>query len=163
MAVSRALRRLLHIRGLEEEQGRLALESALGERSRIKEGLVAAAERDRGGRRLVETGIRTGQLVDRVAGLEEGRVAGLQAAALAPRLETMEGQVALARQEFLDRRVERRQAEALLSASEAQEAAEAGRRGQQALDEWYRSRLRRSQTESPESDSTEIDPAGRRS
>lgn len=163
MAVSRALRRLLHIRGLEEEQGRLALESALGERSRIKEVLAAAAERDRGGRRLVETGIRTGQLVDRVAGLEEGRVASLQAAALAPRLEAMEGQVALARQAFLERRVGRRQAEALLSASEAQEAAEAGRRGQQALDEWYRSRSRRNQTESSESGFTEIDPAGRRS
>ena len=36
MVVSRALRRLLHIRGLEEEQSRPALESALGDMNRIK-------------------------------------------------------------------------------------------------------------------------------
>ena len=36
MAVSRALRRLLRVRELEEEQSRLALESALGELQRWK-------------------------------------------------------------------------------------------------------------------------------
>ncbi len=54
MAVSRALRRLLRIRELEEEQSRLALESALGELNRLKHALTATAERDRRGRRLVE-------------------------------------------------------------------------------------------------------------
>jgi hypothetical protein len=101
-------------------------------------------------------------LLDRIAGLEEGRAAGLQAAALAPRLKAMEEQVAMERQAFLARRVERRQAETLVSETEAQDAAGAGRRGQQALDEWYRSRLRRDQAESSGCGLTEIDPAGPR-
>lgn len=141
MAVSRALRRLLHIRGLEEEQSRLALESALGEMNRARHALAEAGERDRRGRRLVETSARTGQLLDRLSGLEEGRAASRQAAALLPRIEAMEERVTEEREAFLAKRVERRQTETLLRETEARDAAEAGRRGQQALDEWYRSRL----------------------
>jgi flagellar biosynthesis chaperone FliJ len=143
MAVSRALRRLLQIRGLEEEQRRAALESALGEMNRIGRALAAAGERDRRGRRLVETGIRTCQMLDRIAGIEEARAASRQAAALALRIEATEEQVTTARLAFLAKRAERRQAETLVRETEARDAAEAGRRGQQALDEWHRSRLRR--------------------
>ena len=148
MVVSRALRRLLHIRGLEEEQSRLALESALGEMNRIKLALAETGEKDRRGRRLVESSVRTGQLLDRLSGLEEGRAAGRQAAALEPQVEAMENQVAEERQAFLAKRVERRQAETLLCETEARDAAEAGRRSQQSLDEWYRSRLHRDEGES---------------
>ena len=84
MAVSRGLRRLLGIRNIEEEQSRLALESALAELNRLERALAAAAERDLRGRRLVETSARTGELADRLAGLEEGRTASRHAAALAP-------------------------------------------------------------------------------
>jgi len=41
MAVSRALRRLLRIRDLEEEQCRLALDSAVSERNRLEHVLTA--------------------------------------------------------------------------------------------------------------------------
>jgi hypothetical protein len=143
MAVSRALRRLIHIRGLEEEQKRLALESALGELSRLEHALTSAAERERQGRRLVEDSARTGQLPDRLAGFEETRSAVCHAAALGPRIETMEDDVAAFRSEFLSKRVERRQAETLIQETEAQEAIAASRRGQQALDDWYGSRLYR--------------------
>jgi flagellar biosynthesis chaperone FliJ len=163
MAVSRALRRLLHIRGLEEEQSRLALESALGEMNRIKHALAETGERDRRGRKLVESSVRTGQLLDRLAGLEEGRAASHQAAALRPRIEAMEEQVTEERQAFLGKRVERRQAETLLRETEARDAAEAGRRGQQALDEWYRSRLHRNEPETSEAASAEIGTTGPRS
>jgi hypothetical protein len=44
MAVSNALRRLLKIRAIEEEQSRLALESALGELNRLEVALAATAE-----------------------------------------------------------------------------------------------------------------------
>ena len=70
MAVSRALRRLLRIRELEEEQCRLALEAAIGELSRLEHAMAATAERDRRGRRLVEASARSGELRDRLAGLE---------------------------------------------------------------------------------------------
>jgi hypothetical protein len=163
MAVSRALRRMLHIRGLEEEQSRLALESALGEMNRIRLALVETGERDRRGRRLVESSVRTGQLLDRLTGLEEGRAASRLAAALLPRIEAMEERVTEERQAFLAKRVERRQAETLIRETEARDAAEDGRRGQQALDEWYRSRLYRDEGETSEAGSVETGSTGPRS
>jgi flagellar biosynthesis chaperone FliJ len=147
MAVSRALRRLLRIRDLEEEQSRLALESALGELNRLEHAFAATAERDRQGRQLVRSSAESGEVPDRLAGLEEIHAATRHAAALAPRIAEMEGSVAVLREEFLRRRVERRQAETLIRESEAEIAVEAGRRSQQALDDWHRNRLHRAGSE----------------
>ena len=140
MAPSRALRRLLRIRDLEEEQSRLALESALGELNRLEDALKATVERERRGRRLVEASARTGELPDRLAGIEEAHTADRLFAVLGPRIAAKEEEVMARRQEFLSKRVERRQAETLIKESEAQEAIEAERRGQQALDNRYGSR-----------------------
>ncbi len=143
MAVSRALRRLLRIRELEEEQGRLALESALGELHRLEHALAATIERKHRGRNLIQPTANISQLTDRLAGLEETRSADSHAAALEPRIEGMGVEVASRRQEFLLKRVERRQAETLIAETEAQEAIEDGRHGQQSLDDWYSSQLYR--------------------
>ncbi|MGA7831624.1 MAG: hypothetical protein WCA21_11730 [Terracidiphilus sp.] len=143
MAVSRALRRLLRVRDLEEEQSRLALESALGELHRLEQALTAAFERERRGRRLVESGVQTGQLADRLAGFEETRSASSHALILQPRIGNKNEEVSERRQEFLLKRMERRQAETLIQETEAKEAVEAARRGQQSLDDWYSSRLYR--------------------
>jgi len=59
MAVSRALRRLLRIRDLQEEQSRLVLESALGELHRLENAMTATFVRDRQGRSLVQASART--------------------------------------------------------------------------------------------------------
>jgi hypothetical protein len=143
MPVSRALRRLLRIRDLEEEQSRLALESALGELHRLESALAATAERDRRGRSLIGSSAYSAELPDRLAGMEETRTAGRFAAVLAPRTAAMELEAAELRQEFLLKRVERRQAETLIGETEARDAVEDSRRGQQALDDWHRSRLHR--------------------
>lgn len=137
MAVSRALRRLLHIRGLEEEQSREALESALAELKQVESALAATAEKKRRGRRLVAASVESGELPDRIAGLEEERAASHDAAALAPRVKALEGKVRLRRQTLLEKRVERRQAETVICEIEAKDAIEAGRRSQQDIDEWY--------------------------
>jgi flagellar biosynthesis chaperone FliJ len=147
MPVSRSLRRLLRIRDLEEEQSRLALESALGELNRLEHALAASTERDRRGRKLVGASVRSGELPDRVAGLEETQAAGRRAAVLAPRIAQTELAVVALRQEFLGKRVERRQAQTLIEENEARDAVEAGRHGQQALDDWYRARLYRAEGE----------------
>jgi hypothetical protein len=158
MAVSRALRRLLRIRDLEEEQGRLALESALGELRHLENALAAAVERDRRGRRLVEASARTGELPDRLAGLEETRAAGRRSAALGEWIADAELDVAALRQEFLARRVERRQAETLIQESEARDAVEDGRRGQQALDDWFRNQMHREAAEAkPDESAAHVD------
>jgi hypothetical protein len=143
MAVSRALRRLLLIRDLEEEQRRLALAASVGELDRLEQALADAAQRERRGRRLVGESVYSGQLPDRLAGLEEACAAGRHALALGPRIEAVGEQVNELRELFLVKRVERRQAETLIKETEARDAIEAGRRGQQALDEWYSSRLHR--------------------
>lgn len=140
MAVSRALRRLLRIRDLEEEQCRLALESAVAELHRLEQALAATADRKRRGRSLVHTGVERNQLPDRLAGLEEARAADRLVAVLNPRIEAMEAEVAARRQAFLMKRVERRQAETLIEETEAREAIVVDRRTQQSLDDWFSSK-----------------------
>jgi hypothetical protein len=143
MAVSRALRRLLRIRELEEEQSRLALESAIGDLNQLRQAQTAIAERDRRGRRLVQSSVHSGEWPDRLAGLEETRVANRLAKAIAPRIEDAESDVASLREEYLASRVERRQAETLISEAEARDALEAERKNQQGLDDWFRNRMHR--------------------
>jgi antitoxin component of MazEF toxin-antitoxin module len=147
MAISRGLRRLLRVRNLEEEQSRQALESALGELNRLESALTAAAGRERGGRRLIASSARAGQLQDRIAGLEETRSASRQAETLEPRIKAKGEEVTELRQAFVLKRVERRQAETLIQEMEARDAVEAVRRGQQRLDDWYSSRLRAKRSE----------------
>jgi hypothetical protein len=143
MAVSRALRRLLRIRDLEEEQCRLALESALSELRHLENELQAAVERARRGRRLVGASAQSGELTDRLAGLEETRAAKRHTLALVPRITDAELEVVKLRQEFLLKRVERRQAETLISETEAQDAIDADRRSQQVLDDWFGNKMHR--------------------
>lgn len=149
MPVSRALRQLLRIRELEEEQSRLALELAVSELRRLEQALDASAQWDRRGRGLIDASARSGALTDRLSGLEESRAAGRLKAALTPRIAEEEQEVAALREKFLERRVERRQAETLIEESEARDEIEAGRRHQMALDDWHRSRRRR-ETGQPE-------------
>jgi hypothetical protein len=141
LAVSRALRRLLRIRDLQEGQCRTALESAQGELNRLNHAQVATTGRERWGRRLVEESARSGELPDRLSGLEETRTAGRLAQALATRIETVQEDVGKLREEFLAKRVEVRQAQTLIKETEARDAFEAARRGQQTLDDWYGSRM----------------------
>jgi len=147
LAVSRPLRRLLRVLELEEAQRRKALESALGDLRRFQQAREQAAERERRGRRLVVASAASGDPADRLAGLEEMRAGARRSAALKPRIAAAEAEVETRRQEFLAKRVERRQAETLVEETEAREALESGRRGQQALDHWYLDRMRRSRAE----------------
>jgi hypothetical protein len=55
--------------------------------------------------------------------------------------------VATLREEFLAKRVERRQAETLIKETEARDAIEAGRRSQQNLDDWFGNRMHRKDAE----------------
>ena len=140
MAVSKALRRLLHIRGIEEEQRRLSLESALGDLESLKLARHAAGERERRGNALLETGAKSGDLTDRQAGLVEADAAHRRALVLAPRIVASELETRQRRQEFLDKRVERRQAERLIEKTEAEDAIEFERQSQSAIDDLYGAR-----------------------
>jgi flagellar export protein FliJ len=140
MAASRAMRRLMQVRALDEELRQAALESAVGDLRRMELALVASEERERNGRQQVTASVRTGELVDRIAGLEETRAALRHGAALKPRIAEAELEVARRRQEFLAKRIERRQVETLIQKTEAEDAVDAGRRAQRELDDWFLSR-----------------------
>jgi Flagellar FliJ protein len=137
MAVTRAIRRLLGVREMEEEQCRAALERALGDLRQKEAELAVARERERSGRWLVTASARTGELVDRVAGIEETRAARCRAEQLQPKIAQAEQTVASRRQEFLATRIARRQVESLIGRAEEGEAVEAGRRTQKEMDEWF--------------------------
>jgi len=143
VAVARGLRRLLRIRDLEEEQGRIALESAMGDLRRLEQAQAAAADRDRRGRRLVDASVRTGELHDRLAGLEEIQVSRRLEFALDPLIADAELEVAELREEYLKKRIERRQAETLIQEAVARDALDGERRSQHGLDDWFRNRLHR--------------------
>jgi len=149
MTVSRGLRRLLRIRNLEEEQRRLALDSAVVELNRLEEARTAAAERGRRGRGLVRVSAEGGDWVDRLAGLAEQQTALAHAKVLASRIAESELDVAALREEYLNKRVERRQAQALIEEAEARDAQTVTRRGQQSLDEWYGNQLHGQDTRPP--------------
>jgi hypothetical protein len=148
MSVSRGLCRLLRIRELSEEQHRLALEAAVRELNVLEQALKAAATRDTRGLRLVASSARSGELADRLAGLEESRAAGRHAASLAPRIADCKEDVSSLREQFLALRVERRQAETLVNAARAREEIETARRIQQAVDDWFGARRHRERDDS---------------
>ena len=140
MAVSRAMRRLLHVLEIQEEECRAAMESARAELKQLEQALNRSVERERSGRRLVAASAATGEITDRIAGIEETRVAKRIALALSPRIAESKSAVDLRQREFLGKRVERRQTETLIEEAEALERVEAGRRAQRDLDDWFLSR-----------------------
>ena len=152
MAVSRALKRLLRIRDLEEEQARLALEAAAGDLRRLEHAQLGAAERNRRGRHLVLASASTGEYPDRLAGLEESRAAMRLALTLAPRIADAARQAEDLREDFLAARIERRQAETLVDEAEARDARAADRGAQQALDDWFGNRRHRAANEARPAD-----------
>jgi flagellar biosynthesis chaperone FliJ len=143
LAVSRTLERLRHIRDLEEEQHRLTLESATGQLRRLEAARLAAGETERAGRALVSSSANTGVLADRQGGLVQAEAAGRRAALLEHHLARAEAAIQQLRQTFLEKRVERRQAETLVTESEARSAIESNRRSQRAVDDWHGSRKQR--------------------
>jgi hypothetical protein len=143
MAVSKALQRLLRIRDMEVEQRKLALDSALQELRGFEGARDLAIVREREGRQLIGTSARSGDVADRQAGLVETAAARRRVHLLAPRVAASEAESVRLRQDFLEKRRERRQAKTLIEGIMAQEAIESIRRGQQALDDWYGSRRHR--------------------
>lgn len=158
MAVSRGLRRLLHVLELEEEQKKNALEAAVGELRRIEQAQQAAGERERRGRALVLTSFESGELVDRIAGIEESRSAGQLGKTLAGWQESAAAIVEDRRADLVAKRIERKQTETLIEEALRRDAVEAARRSQNNLDEWYLSRQRdpRQKQENSNPDSTEF-------
>jgi hypothetical protein len=135
--VSRALRRLLRLRELEEEQNKAALESALGESRALESALRAAHARERAGRVLIGSGAHRADPIERVGGLVEAEAGRHAVGVLAPRVATAARRAAALREEYLAVRVERRQVDTVIHEAEEREAVQQSRKEQQNLDELF--------------------------
>lgn len=137
MAISQSLRRLWRVLDLEEELRRRELESAQAELAKFNVALRAAGKRAREGRLLITAGVREEDLRDRLAGQSEVHAGMRRGAVLQQHIQQSTLAVETLRTAFLEKRVERKQAETLVRAREAREAVEEDRRTQQSLDTWY--------------------------
>jgi pyruvate dehydrogenase complex dehydrogenase (E1) component len=137
MAVSESVRRLLHVLNLEEESRRRALESAQAELARLGTALRAAVEQEKDGRLLFASGVRGYELDERLAGQAEMHVGRQRREVLQQCIQQSMQVVEALRVAFLEKRVEKKQAETLVKAAEAKESLEESRRTERSLDSWY--------------------------
>ena len=142
MGSARTIERILRIRRMQEDQSQRALDLALAELAQLELALSAARRNERAGRRLVAASAKSGEIADRIAGMEESRSASRRAGSLALRIRAAEDRAASLRQDYLSMRISRLQAETLAEQERAREAATGLRRSQQALDDWYLNRMR---------------------
>lgn len=143
MARTDRLRHLFQLRQIEEENQASVLEAAAAELKRLHEALALTRIREAAGRSLVEEGIRTGEMQDRLAGFAEVDSATRVRSVVTKRKRQAEGNLERIRQQYLAKRMETRQVETLLRAAAEHEAHEQQRRSQSALDEWHRMLQRR--------------------
>ena len=140
MSVSRALRNLLKVRGLEEEQYKGALESALAELRALETALGAALSRRRAARCSAAAQIEAGDGLGRRAAELELDAESRRATVLAARLPAFAARVVEARELYLGKRTERRQAESLVDAAAQRDELEGDRRLQRSVDDWFNTR-----------------------
>ena len=137
MSDVRRLRRLHALRMIEEQNQASLLDAAAANLRRLNEALDGARIRDANGRDLLSAGVRNGEMLDRIAGLEESASAARLSSVICQRLRRGEAEFRQIRQQFLLKRLERSQAETLFHSAVEREAQEALRKGQIALDEWH--------------------------
>jgi flagellar export protein FliJ len=137
MAAKRVLTQLLRLREIEEEQSRRELEVAIGNQNEMEQELEVARRRQSQGRGRFGSGIADQDAAGRTGGAIEMELASRQHARIQPRLHAAEAEVLRQREEFLLRRMGRRQVETLIENAQAERESEIGRRAQQILDDWY--------------------------
>jgi hypothetical protein len=139
MAASRSLERLLGIRHAEEEYSRSEMEMAIAELQRLASAQEITYERGKRARTLVASSAQTGELMDRIAGLQEMTTASRLQRMLVKMIEAAKDKAEQKRQDLLARRLARRQVETLVDAKLAEARAETNRMTQRGLDDWHRS------------------------
>lgn len=97
----------------------------------------AAVNAARNGRNLVAGSAASGDIADRQAGLIETAVAQRRTRILEMHIAQSREEAIACRQDFLTKRVERRQAESVLQREEELEKLESARKSQRNLDDWY--------------------------
>ncbi len=147
MGARGSLQRLLHIRRSAEEHCQLAMEKALAELRHLESMRIVVRKRGECARALLISSASSGDLVDRIAALEETSITGRMERLLAEMVERASLESERTRREFLAKRLARKQVETLVDKLLAGATAEARRKNQSALDDWHRSRRFRSKSD----------------
>jgi hypothetical protein len=137
------LRRVYNIRIAEERQLNAQMESALAKLRLLQNGLTAALKSAKQARALIVSSANTGEPVDRIAALQESRAAEHKRKVIQERIAAAEVEIASLRQEFLIKRIERRQVDSLLDVARARLEVEENRKSQSELDDWHLSQRNR--------------------
>jgi flagellar biosynthesis chaperone FliJ len=147
MGARGSLQRLLHIRQTEEDHCQLAMEKAIAELQHLETLRIVVRKRVECARTLLVSSARSGDLVDRIAALEETSITGRVERTLADMIGRTKMDAEHKRQEFLAKRVARQQVETLVGRLLAEATAKVYRKDQSALDDWHRSRRFRSKSD----------------
>lgn len=139
MASSKSLHRLLGIRKAEEECSQTELETAIVELQHLESAYATAHERGKRARTLLASSAQTGELMDRVASLQEMTTVGRLQRMLVEMIDTAKEKAENKRREMLATRLARRQVETLVDTKLARAREAANRKTQSALDDWHRS------------------------
>src|SRR5579871_2434416 len=138
MAPSIGLQRLLDLREAEEARSRQDLERAVAELRQLEGSLMAARKRRVAARKLVASSAETGEVIDRIAGLQVLDNVDLLERVILQRIDEATKEAHRKRQEVMNRRIARRQVEAIVDARMTDARLQANRTSQSALDDWYR-------------------------
>ncbi len=136
---STSLQRLLTIRRAEEGCSQSEMERAVREQQHLEAAQATAQERRRCASALVSSSAQTGELMDRVAGLQEMKTSDRLRRMFREKIDEARMDTQHKRQELLARRLARRQVETLIDAKLAQSKVDSTRKTQSALDDWHRS------------------------
>jgi hypothetical protein len=139
MDASKSLERLLGVRQAEEERSQQEMEATIRELQRLELAHATSRERGKRARTMVASSAQTGEVMDRIAGLQEIAAADRLDRMLLKRIDVARKDAQEKRQELLTRRLARRQVETLVGTKLAEAEAEANRKTQSALDDWHRS------------------------
>ena len=153
MPVSKSLERLLRVFEIQEETRKRDLAGAQTALSRMEDALTTAGEKASRGRKLLASALQSNDVNNRVAGQVEIESGELRSTFLKKSVQDMSIIVEEARGGYLEKRVERRQVEALVKAAETLAEIEEDRRAQQTLDDWFLTRPKNEQRDDVSSES----------
>ncbi|MDE3063239.1 MAG: hypothetical protein KGJ51_09280 [Acidobacteriota bacterium] len=123
----------------------MVLEAAEAEVKRLQSALGSVRQSEHQGRELLTRGVQDGEPTDRIAGVEQIRACEQAAAWIAGRTLQAEAEAGTRRSAFVEKRIQRRQAESLHDAAISQSLHRDEKRMQQMQDEWHLMRRRETQ------------------
>ena len=130
------LRRVLRVRALLEELSKLELERQSGELHRLEKSAAGQRAGSRAARGDALRRLAAGE-AEWMLEIADAEILAWKSGRLRSQAESRRPEVEAARAEMLERRLERRQVETLVTEAASAEAVEENRREQKRIDDWF--------------------------